>query len=181
MVAKYINNTKKNFKCPKNLYILARSYFSERTAILSTSSMQIEKEVSKLCPQGSCCGPAFWNIQFNALLNLNYEKKTKLVDFADDLIIAVKTESIREAENITNIEMWKITRWAKNNKINFNENKSKVMLMTRRKRKEYKVIAVYMNNKSLEQVETIKYLVIIIDSKINFKDHILYTQKSVRK
>jgi hypothetical protein len=74
-----------------------------------------------------------------------------------------------------NIEMGKITRWAKNNKINFNEKKSKVMLITRRKRKEDKRIAVYMNNESLEQVETIKYLGIIIDSKINFKEHILYT------
>jgi hypothetical protein len=167
--------TLKNYKCPKNLYILARSYFSERTAILSTSSIQIEKEVSKGCPQGSCCGPAFWNIQFNALLNLNYEKQTKMAAFADDLIMAVKAESIREAENIANIEMGKITRWAKNNKINFNENKSKVMLITRRKRKENKRIAIYMENKRLEQVETLKYLGIIIDSKINFKEHITYT------
>jgi hypothetical protein len=105
--------TLKNYKCPKNLYILARSYFSERTAILSTSSIQIEKEVSKGCPQGSCCGPPFWNIQFNALLNLNYEKQTKMVAFAEDLIMAVKAESIRESENIAIIEMGKITRWQK--------------------------------------------------------------------
>jgi retron-type reverse transcriptase len=59
----------KTINPPKNLYILARSYFSERTAILSTSSIQIEKEVRKGCPQGSCCGPTFWNIQFNAPLN----------------------------------------------------------------------------------------------------------------
>ena len=49
--------------------------------------------------------------------------------------------------------MWKITRWAENNKIKFNENKSKAMLLTKRKRKGNKAIAVYLNNNRLEQVQ----------------------------
>ena len=61
--------------------------------------------------------------------------------------------------------MGKITRWDKNNKIKFNENKSKAMLITRRKRKENKALAVYLNNKRLEQVQKIRHLWITIDSK----------------
>jgi len=76
-----------------------------------------------------------------------------MVAFADDVILAVKAETIREAENLANVEMGKITRWAKNNKTKFNENKSKAMLITRRKKKENKAIAVYLNNKRLEQVQ----------------------------
>jgi phosphoribosyl-AMP cyclohydrolase len=49
--------------------------------------------------------------------------------------------------------MNKILAWAKNNKLNFNEEKSKVMVISRRKRKENKEISVYMNNKILEQVK----------------------------
>jgi hypothetical protein len=60
-----IMNTLKEFNCPKNVYNLAESYFSRRMAILSTNSIQIEKEVSKGFPQGSCCGAGFWNIQYN--------------------------------------------------------------------------------------------------------------------
>ena len=40
--------------------------------------------------------------------------------------------------------------------------------------KEKKEISVYMNNKPLEQVQKIKYLGIIIDSKLNFREHIIY-------
>jgi hypothetical protein len=76
----------------------------------------VEREVSKGCPQGSCCGPGLWNIQYNSLLNLKFRKQTKAIAFADDLLIAVKAESIREAENIDNIEMNKISLWAKNKK-----------------------------------------------------------------
>jgi hypothetical protein len=48
--------------CPKNLYNLTKSYFSQRTAVLSTNSVRMKTEVSKGCPQGSRCGPGFWNI-----------------------------------------------------------------------------------------------------------------------
>ena len=44
-----ILNALKEFNCPKNLYNLAKSYFSGRRAILSSNIIQIEKEVSKGC------------------------------------------------------------------------------------------------------------------------------------
>ena len=57
---------------------------------------------------------------------------------------------------------------AKNNKIKFNDTKSKVMLVSRRKRKENKNITVYLNNKPLEQVTQMKSLGIIMDHKFRF-------------
>jgi hypothetical protein len=71
----------------------------------------------------------------------------------------IKAESVREAENIANVEINQITAWAKE-KIRFNEGKSKVMLMTRRKRKEQKDVDIYLNNKpytSSTQVELFGY------------------------
>ena len=75
--------------CPQKLYELTKSYFSQRTATLSTNSFQLEKEISRGCPQGSYCGPGFWNIQYNSLLNLKFMTRTKVVAFADDLIVAI--------------------------------------------------------------------------------------------
>jgi hypothetical protein len=71
--------------------------------------------VSKGYPQGSCCGPGFGNIQYNLLLNLEYGKCTKAIAFADDLLIVVTAETVREAENYANIEVRKISKWAKEN------------------------------------------------------------------
>jgi len=61
---------------------------------LSTNSIKMERDLSKSCPQGSCCGPGFWSIQYNSLHNLEFGKRTKAVAFADDLIIAVRAETI---------------------------------------------------------------------------------------
>ena len=115
---------------------MTKSYLSQRTAVMTTNALQVIREISKGRSQGSCCGPGLWNIQYNSLLNLEFRKQTKVIAFAEDLLIAVKAESIREAENITNIEMNKVLTWAKNNKLHFNEQKSKVMVISRRKRKE---------------------------------------------
>jgi hypothetical protein len=49
------------------------------------------------------------------------------------------------------------------------------MVISRRKRSENKDVSIYLNNKLLEQVNTIKYLGIIIDSKLNFREHLIYT------
>jgi len=93
--------------------------------------------------------------------------------FADDLIIVTRGKTVREAENIANIELSKISSWAKDIKIRFNEQKSKAVLLTRRKRRERKELEIYLNYKPLMQVYSLKYLGIILDSKLTFRDHII--------
>jgi hypothetical protein len=50
------------------------------------------------------------------------------------------------------LELSKISDWDQNNKLKFNGHKSKVMLMSRRKRKEKKEVEIYLNNKILEKL-----------------------------
>jgi hypothetical protein len=105
---------------------------------MSINSSRIEKKIAKGCPQRSWCGPGFLNTRYNSLLNLGYSSHTKTVAFADDLAIFIKAGSTREAENIANVELSKVSAWAKENKIKFHEQKSKVMFVTRRKQKNEK-------------------------------------------
>jgi hypothetical protein len=53
-------------------------------------------------------------------------------------------KTVVEAENFTNTELSKITTWAKNYKIEFNDDKSTSMLMSRRKRKERNEMHVFL-------------------------------------
>jgi hypothetical protein len=76
---------------------------------VQTNNLRLETEVTKGCPQGSCCGLGLWNIQYNSLLNLNYTNRTKAIAFADDLILVTRGQTVREAENIANIELNKIS------------------------------------------------------------------------
>jgi hypothetical protein len=135
-----ILNLLRAYECPNNLFHLTRSYFTQRSAYLTTNNYRIKTEVCKGCPQVSCCGPGLWNIQFNTILNLNFTKRTTAVEFADDLLLITREESVREAEIFANMEMRKINAWSKWKKVGFNEAKSKTTLISRRKRKEAKEI-----------------------------------------
>jgi hypothetical protein len=91
-----------------------------------------------------------------------------------------KAESIPEAENIMNAELGKISTLARENKLQFNEQKSQVILLTRRTRKENKEVKVYLNNRPL-QVTSIKYSGIIFDHKLTFKEHISHITERCTK
>jgi len=84
---------------------------------------------------------------YNSLLALELNSRSRSIAFADDLIILTRGETVTEAENFMNLALTKVQKWAQNNRLVFNEDKSKAMIMTRRKRKEKKEIAVYINNK----------------------------------
>jgi len=82
---------------------------------------------------------------------LKYKEKSKVVAFADNLILAIRADSTRALENYSKGELNKITAWAKANKIKFNEVKSKVLLISRRKGKESRALNVYLNHKKLHR------------------------------
>jgi len=89
-------------------YELTKSYFFQCIASWSTNSLRMDKEISRGFPQGSCSWPGLWNLQYNSLLELKYMKRTKVVAFADDLIIATRGKSVRAVENYVNVELSKI-------------------------------------------------------------------------
>jgi hypothetical protein len=83
----------------------------------------MEKEVQKGCPQGSCCGPGFWNVMYNSLLNLEFNIRTKVIAFADDVIVLTRGGCKIETENYMNQYLKKIERWTADNKIELNDKK----------------------------------------------------------
>ena len=140
----------KDFYSPTNIKKLTKRYLSQSTAVMSTKTSHVEREVSKSCPQGSCFGNGVCNTQHNSLLNLEFTKQIKTTAFADESFVSVKTESIGEAENNTNLGMNIISFWAKYKKSKFNEKKSNIMFLSRKKKKE---ITVYMKCKPLEKLK----------------------------
>jgi hypothetical protein len=103
-----ILNNLRNLQCPRNLYNLTRSYFSDRVAILCANTYGKEREVTKGFPQGSCCGLDLWNVLYNALLDLEFTSHTKAIAFADDLAILTYLKTTTEAEAYTNSDLVKI-------------------------------------------------------------------------
>jgi hypothetical protein len=106
--------------------------------------------------------------------------RTKVVAYADDLLIATRGDSVRATENYANAELSKIEGWSRRNKIKFNDKNFKVMLVTRRKRKEDIDITLCLHSKPLEQVRQMKYLGLILDQKFKFQEHKYTTERCAK-
>ena len=84
-----IKRSKRNTLSPKPL-LLNTGLLEGEEGIITINNISLETKLTKGCPQGSCCGPGLWNIHFDSLLKLQYTKHTKVVAFADDLLIMIK-------------------------------------------------------------------------------------------
>ncbi|XP_073984765.1 uncharacterized protein [Rhodnius prolixus] len=164
----------KERKCPKNLFQLSKSYFTERSASINLNSVSKEAVVSRGCPQGSCCGPGFWVIMYDDLLRLQLPDRCDVIAFADDLLILVAGKSGLELNVDANRILTTIENWALANKITFNKNKSKVLHMSRRDRINSENIAVYLDGVQLEMVDQLKYLGVIFDRKLCWDRHLQF-------
>jgi hypothetical protein len=106
---------------------------------------------------------------YNSLFNIDFTHHIRVIPFADDLLVLVM-----EAENCANQHLQKIESWARVNKMQFNENKSKVLLVTTKTSEANGTLNIYLNNKRLEQVSELKYLGIYFDSRFSFDRHVDY-------
>jgi len=81
-----------------------------------------------------------------------------------------------DAENYANQNLKKIENWARENKMHFNENKSKVLLVTKETLGHNRTLNIYLNNKCLEEVSELKYLGIYFDSRFSFDRYVDYRE-----
>jgi len=103
----------------------------------------------------------------------------KVITFADDLAMMMKGNNPSEAEVFANLDLAKIEKWAKENKIQFNDTKPKAMLITRKRNNGN--INIYLNNRRLEIVKELKYLGIYFNSRLTFYKHINYIAENSTK
>ena len=107
---------------------------------------------------------------YNDLLNMKYSSHTKLIAFADDIAMLTYGKTLSEAEAYANSDLAVTEKWAQENKMKFNEAKSKVLLISSRRRLGN--VTIFLNNRKLEQVNVMKYMGIHFDSRLSFYKHI---------
>ncbi|GBP81345.1 Putative 115 kDa protein in type-1 retrotransposable element R1DM [Eumeta japonica] len=98
---------------------MACSYLTERKITVNYARETVTKSTNKGCVQGSICGPTFWNIIIDSLLQRLTDAKVHCQAFADDVVLAFSSESSSTIENAANEAMKIVTKWGSENKLNF--------------------------------------------------------------
>ncbi|GBP96896.1 Putative 115 kDa protein in type-1 retrotransposable element R1DM [Eumeta japonica] len=149
---------------------MACSYLTERKITVNYARETVTKSTNKGCVQGSICGPTFWNIIIDSLLQRLTDAKVHCQAFADDVVLAFSSESSSTIENAANEAMKIVTKWGSENKLNFAPQKTQAMVLT--KKLKFQNPTIQMAGSQINLVEEIKVLGLIIDTRLNFRSHV---------
>ena len=154
-------------------------YLRERKQYVTYNAITSDMEVIKCgVPQGSILGPLLFLLYINDLATVTNACFPIL--FADDTNVFITGKSMEEMCTKMNDELEKIQGWLNCNKLSLNVLKTHYMLFASRN-KCINDADIRINNISIQRVYVTKFLGVLIDSKLNWKNHIDYICKKVAK
>ena len=164
-------------KCAQNIFGLIQSYFQNRSVELTYGDGHATKKMSRGCIQGSVCGPIFWNLILDELLNTPLPNGCHIQAFADDVLLIVSGETPTQIEVTTNNALVMISEWGKSVKLTFSATKTQAIAFT----PDAKQTLIHMNGVQISFENNIKVLGVIVDENLKFHEHIKYAIKKATR
>ena len=159
---------------------LCKSYLTDRSQFVMYNGAKSDlKSVKCGVPQGSVLGPLFFIAYMNDIFNASHLLYNIL--YADDTCIYLSGKDLHSLICTMNTEVNRIVVWLKSNKLTLNTSKTFYMVFHRGRRKLHGNFDLCIDNVKIKETLTMKYLGVIIDSKLNWISHITYVKNKVAK
>ena len=150
---------------------LWRSYFSGRRAFVRGVNDEVSKNVERGCPQGSISGPFIWNLMMDDLLD-QLQSESKVVAYADDLLILVEGRSRAELETVGTSLMRIVHEWGQKVGVAVSLDKTTMMVLKGPSFARRSPV-IRINGVSLRYATSVKYLGIRVGEGMGFAGHFL--------
>ena len=129
------------------------------------------RELSCGVPQGSVLGPLLFLIYINDLPNVS--DKLSFFLFADDTNIYFESDDLLCLERTINNELKQLNLWLNVNRLALNIRKTNFVIFRTANRTLDHNVTLVINKKAIVEESYIKYLGVLIDCHLNWKQHIL--------
>lgn len=155
-------------------YLTNRMQYTRIDSFLSEGG-KVESGV----PQGSVLGPLLFILYINDLCDIDIA--SLLTSFADDTSIVFSGSTIKELNNAAQNDIDKILKWVKENSLVLNYRKCNIVCYSKTHDNNDTLSLIlrtpdFNNNKSnhylLDEVDSTKYLGLILDKNLNWQKHI---------
>lgn len=123
------------------------------------------------CPQGGVLSPLLWNITVNTLLEKLNANRHYAQAYADDVAIVYKGHKTHNLCKKMQRGLDLIQDWCKENNLSVNPSKTEVVLFTQKKKLGEYVLP-KMGGTQLKLTNEVKYLGVILDSKLSYGRHV---------
>jgi Reverse transcriptase (RNA-dependent DNA polymerase) len=150
-----------------------RNYLSDRKQFVFCNYFGSDFQLNcNGVPQGSILGPLLFLIFIDDIKDVLLAGDLQL--FADDIAIIYSNENWDQIENNMNSDLKQLEIWMARNKLVVNTKKSIYITFGNHEEPDLNII---FSNDKLKLMQTVKYLGIYIDKKLNFKEHINFIVK----
>lgn len=170
------------YKIGGAVYEWLQDYLKDRfQKVRFNKSLSMEKKVIHGVPQGSKLGPLLFILYINDLSDI--VKQCKIHMFADDTLIYFSGRRELDTVNQLNEELQSVSEWLVKNSLSVNVGKTKCMAMGTPSFVEELETRQHVSlmNTNLEWVRKYKYLGVMIDNRLNFKEHADYINGKMAK
>lgn len=158
---------------------LFKDYLTNRSQQVSYKNALSTSLIIKCgVPQGSILGPLLFLIYINDLHRSS--NILKFILFADDTTILYSNKSLDKSFDTLNKEINKVNEWMKVNKLSLNIAKTNYIIF-RKKINQTNMHQIFIDNSTINQVSSTTFLGVMINSELNWKDHISILAKKVAR
>ena len=156
------------------------SYLNNRQQFVSLGNVKSEtKAISCGVPQGSVLGPILFLLCVNDFQNCSKILYFHL--FADDTNLFLAHKSIATLEKETSEQLNLVHEWLCANKLSLIIEKSNFVIFHQAQKKLTYAVNIAINDKFLKYEDNIKCLGVLIDKNLNWKSHVSFLSKKIKR
>lgn len=166
---------------PPYLLKMFQSYFSNRhgTTDPSPCNRGLDFEIMGGVPQGSVVGPLLWNATFDRVLKEPLSEGSKLMGFADDTLVLVSADTVRDLEHRANNALQEVEQRISSLGLEIATTKTEAVMFTYRYK--YTKPNISVCGTPIALADQMTYLGVVIDKSCLFKAHIKKATQKAEK